>query len=275
MNATDSSRAASQEMNSAADGAWSEALSGSDALVNTVEDREAPYWNDAAASQRERERENKRREHEMELEEREREKERVRMLEEAIREGERAEEDEGWSEGQAGLVREADVRNFHGEDGEESEEEKLPEPGSFLPGLRSESFDYSPWPGVEAYRDDEDKNVEEEEFLPTPRQYFGAKNTHASWERGDEATGVGYTNQGEQSTSHSYTQKCTLHSKTSTSSSCLEFVRTSNARASVCVCASSILYCFLKLLHALPAVANLLEYVVQCLQCLFKSVWTR
>ena len=96
-------------------------------------------WHDA--SQRGRER--RQRECKMEREKREREKEGVRMLEEAIREGERAaEEDEDWIEGQSDLIGEAYARSMYSRDSKDDEVQRLPEPRSFPIGVDAEARDY-------------------------------------------------------------------------------------------------------------------------------------
>jgi hypothetical protein len=146
-------------------------------------------WHDASH----RERERRQRECKMEREEREREKEGVRMLEEAIQEGERAaEEDEDWIEGQSDLIGEAYARSMCSGDSKDDEVERLPEPRCFPIGVHPEARDYY---GIEQegeiWKDDGDKE------MPAPQPYGWAGCAREVWERRDDmaldATEVGFT----------------------------------------------------------------------------------
>jgi len=145
-------------------------------------------WHDA--SQRVRER--RQRECKMERKEREREKEGVRMLEEAIREGERAaEEDEEWIEGQSDLIGEAYARSMCSGDSKNDEVERLPEPRCFPIGVHPEACGY--------YGIEQEGEIWKDAFAlaSTPQPYGWAKCAPEVWERRDDmaldATEAGFT----------------------------------------------------------------------------------
>jgi len=156
--------------------------------VQRFEGREILQADCHDASQRVRER--RQREREMEREEREREKKGVRMLEEAIREGERAaEEDEDWIERQSDLIGEKYARSMYSGDSKDDEVERLPKPRRFPIGVHPEARDYY---GIEQegeiWKDDGDKEMQEEELLPTPLEVWERRDDMAS-----DATGLGFT----------------------------------------------------------------------------------